>query len=90
MTEKTEEQKVYGVIEIGANDIEDVVAVLHLVSSAMQSEDVANNYYSLNEVIVYRPLTKEIERIHARLSGFLKDYLYDKYQKEGKEDAQEG
>lgn len=79
-----------GIIEIGVNDLEDAVAVLHLVASAMQSEDVAKGYCNLNEVIVYRPLTKEVERIHSRLSGFLKDYLYEKYQREDKEiDAKE-
>lgn len=80
-----EETQISGIIEIGVNDLEDAVAVLHLVASAMQSEDVARNYCDLNEVIVYRPLTKEVERVHSRLSGFLKDYLYEKYQKEGKE-----
>lgn len=92
MTDKTpseEEAPLVGLIEIGVNDLEDTVAVLHLVASAMQSQDVAENYCNLNEVIVYRPLTKEVERVHARLSGFLKDYLYEKYQKEGKEDASE-
>lgn len=85
-----EETQLSGIIELGVNDLEDAVAVLHLVASAMQSEDVARNYCDLNEVIVYRPLTKEVERIHSRLSGFLKDYLYEKYQKEGKEtDAEE-
>jgi len=71
-----------GMVEIGVNDLEDVVSILHLVSGAMQSQDVAENYNNLNEVIVYRPLTKEVERIHTRLSGFLKDYIYEKYQKE--------
>ena len=78
-----------GIVEIGINDLEDAVAVLHLVASAMQSEDVARNYQELNEVIVYRPLTKEVERIHSRLAGFLKDFLFDKYQQEGKDNAEE-
>jgi hypothetical protein len=83
--------EISGIVEIGVNDLEDAVAVFHLVASAMQSEDVARNYQELNEVIIYRPLTKEVERIHSRLSGFLKDLLYEKYQNENEkeEDAEE-
>lgn len=82
---ETVEEPLSGIIEIGVNDLEDAVAILHIVASVLQSQDVTENYLNLNEVIVYRPLTKEVERIHSRLSGFLKDFIYDKYQKEEKD-----
>lgn len=87
-TKTDPEEPLTGIVELGVNDLEDTVTVLQFVLGLMQAEDVAQNYSSLNDVIVYRPLTKEVERIHSRLSGFMKDYIYEKYQKEEK-DAEE-
>lgn len=69
-------------IQIPVEDLEDVVAVLHLASGAYQSEDVAKAYNNLQQTINYRPLTNELTRVHERLSGFLKDYVFDLHQDE--------
>lgn len=75
-------------IEIPTEDLEDLVAVLHLTMSAYQGEDLANSYNNLQQTVNYRPLTVELVRIHERMSGFLKDYLFSEYQEED-EDAEE-
>lgn len=74
-------------IQIPVEDIEDAIAVLHLVSSAYQSNDVAEAYNNLQQTIKYRPLTNELVRVHERLSGFLKDYVYDLHQDEEAEEV---
>lgn len=81
MTEKS--------IQIPIEDVEDAVAVLHLAMSAYQSQDVADAYNNLQQTINYRPLTNELSRIHERLSGFLKDYVYETYQEEDKEEEED-
>ena len=76
-------------IQIPVEDIEDAVAILHLAAGAHQSEDVADAYKNLHQTINYKPLTNELVRIHERLSGFLKDYLFEMHQEaeEEKEDV---
>lgn len=69
-------------IQIPVDDIEDAVAVLHLASGAYQSEDVAEAYNNLQQTIKYRPLTNELTRVHERLSGYLKDYVFDLHKDE--------
>jgi hypothetical protein len=81
MTEKS--------IQIPIEDLEDTIAVLHLTMSAYQSEDVAEAYNNLQQTINYRPLTNELSRIHERLSGFLKDYVYETYQEDDQEEEED-
>lgn len=69
-------------LEIPVEDVEDLVAILHLAMSAYQGQDVADSYNNLQQTVKYRPLTIEMVRIHERMSGFLKDYLFDEYQEE--------
>jgi hypothetical protein len=69
-------------IQIPIEDVEDLVAVLHLTMSAYQGHDVADSYNNLQQTVKYRPLTIELVRLHERMSGFLKDYLFDEYQEE--------
>lgn len=73
-------------IEIPVDDIEDLVAILHLSMSAYQSEDVAQAYNNLQQTINYRPLTNELARMHERFSGFLKDYVFETYSEEEEEE----
>lgn len=74
-------------IQIPIEDLEDTVAVLHITMSAYQSQDVAEAYSNLDQTVTYRPLTNELTRIHERLSGFLKDFVYETYKEE--EDLEE-
>jgi len=74
-------------VNIPVEDLEDVIAILHLSSSAYQSEDVAEAYNNLQQTVKYRPLTNELVRVHERLSGFLKDYVFGIHQDE--EEAEE-
>lgn len=74
-------------IQIPVEDIEDAVAVLHLAAGAYQSEDVAEAYKDLNQAVNYRPLTNELARTHERLSGFLKDYLFENHKNADEEEA---
>lgn len=76
-------------IQIPIEDIEDAVAVLHLAMSAHQSEDVARAYNNLEQTINYRPLTNELSRIHERLSGFLKDYVFEAYRGDPEEEEED-
>lgn len=73
-------------IQIPVEDIEDTVAILHLAMSAYQGEDVANSYNNLQQTIKYRPLTNELTRVHERLSGFLKDFVFSEYTEEEAEE----
>jgi len=72
-------------IRIPIEDIEETVAVLHLTASAYQSEDVARAYSHLQQTVEYRPLTNELTRMHERLSGFLKDYVFDMHNQDDDE-----
>lgn len=78
-------------IQIPIEDIEEAVAILHLAMSAYQGQDVADSYNNLQQTVNYRPLTSELARIHERLSGFLKDYVFENYKEEEEvlESAQE-
>ena len=75
-------------IQIPIEDIEDAVAIMHLAMSAHQSEDVAQAYNNLQQTVKYRPLTNELTRIHERLSGFLKDFVFSEYKEEDEEEAE--
>lgn len=66
-------------IQIPIDAVEETVTVLHLVMSAYQARDVADTYDNLHQVVSYRPLTSELTRVHERLSGFLKDYVFSEY-----------
>jgi len=66
-------------IQIPIDAIEDTVTILHLTMSAYQARDVADTYDNLQPGVSYRPLTRELTRIHERLSGFLKDYVFNEY-----------
>jgi hypothetical protein len=72
-------------IQIPVEDIESAVATLHLVKSAYESEDVANAYNNLQQTINYRPLTNELAQVYERLSGHLKDYVFDMHTEEEEE-----
>ena len=76
-------------VEIPIDDLEDLVAILHLTMSSYQGQDVADSYNNLQQTINYRPLTNELVRIHERFSGFLKDFVYNNYieDEEEQEDA---
>jgi hypothetical protein len=76
-------------IQIPLEDLEDTIAILHLTSSAYQSEDVARAYSHLQQTVEYRPLTNELARLHQRLAGFLKDYVFELHQEEDEEEEED-
>lgn len=76
-------------IQIPIDDLEDTVAVLHLAMSSYQARDVADTYDNLHQAVSYRPLTNEITRVHERLSGFLKDFVFSEYKEEEVEEQEE-
>jgi hypothetical protein len=73
-------------IQIPVDDLEDTLAVLHLATSSYQSQDVADAYNNLQQTVKYRPITNELARVHERLSGFLKDYVFDNREAEEQEE----
>ena len=75
-------------IQIPIDAIEDTVTVLHLTMSAYQARDVADTYDNLHQVVSYRPLTNELTRVHERLSGFLKDYVFNEYNETEEEEKE--
>lgn len=77
-------------IQIPVEDIENAVATLHLVKSAYESEDVANAYNNLQQTINYRPLTNELSSVYERLSGHLKDYVFEMHVDDEEEQEDDG
>lgn len=76
-------------VQIPIDDVEDTVAVLHLVMSSYQAQDVSKTYDNLEQAVSYRPLTNELARVHERLSGFLKDFVFSEYKEEEVEEKKE-
>lgn len=75
-------------IQIPVDDLEDAIAVIHLAASSYQSQDVADAYNNLQQTVKYRPITNELTRVHERLSGFLKDYVFEN--RESDEEQEDG